>query len=163
MPNLLSRACQCRANPGDKKVKLVTIHSKNMMTDPIADMLTRIRNASVTKKAEIVLPYSKLKFAIAKILEAEGYVLSVEKVRAKVGAFDELKIALKYDLETRESRITLIKRISTPGRRLYAGYQDIPRVAGDRGISIVSTPKGVMTNKDARKSKLGGEIICEVY
>lgn len=133
------------------------------MTDPIADMLTRIRNASVTKKTEISLPYSKLKFAIAKILEAEGYVLSVEKVRAKGGAFDELKIVLKYVPGTRESRITLVKRISTPGRRLYAGYQELPRIAGGRGIAIISTPKGVMTNKQAQNAKLGGEIICEVY
>ncbi len=133
------------------------------MTDPIADMLTRIRNASVTKKAEILLPYSKLKFAIAKILESEGYVLSAEKVRAKVGEFDELKITLKYISGTRESRITMIKRVSTPGRRLYAGYQGLPRIAGGRGIAIVSTPKGVMTNTQARAQKLGGEIICEVY
>ena len=133
------------------------------MTDPIADMLTRIRNASVMKKAEIILPYSKLKFAIAKILEAEGYVQAVEKARAKVGAFDELKIVLKYIPGTRESSITLIKRISTPGRRLYAGYQELPRIAGGRGMVIVSTPKGVMTNKQAQTQKLGGEIICEVH
>ena len=134
-----------------------------MMTDPIADMLTRIRNAAKTRKAEILLPYSKFKFAIAKILEGEGYVNSVEKVRAKTGTFDELKVILKYVPETRENRITLIKRISTPGRRLYAGYEDLPRIAGDRGIVIVSTPQGVMTNKQARALKLGGEIICEVY
>ena len=129
-----------------------------MMTDPIADMLTRIRNASMIGKTEVILPYSKLKYAIASILANEGYVTAVEKVADNKG---ELRIELKYEGKT--SAIRNLKRISKPGRRSYSGYQDLPRVLSDRGIAVVSTPQGVMSNKEARKRKLGGEIICEVY
>ena len=128
------------------------------MTDPIADMLTRIRNASLIGKIEVVLPYSKLKHAVAGVLAGEGYVIAVEKVAENKG---ELRIKLKYEGKT--SAIRNLKRISTPGRRSYAGYQDLPRVLSDRGIAVVSTPQGVMSNKEARRRKLGGEIICEVY
>jgi small subunit ribosomal protein S8 len=129
-----------------------------MITDPISDMLTRIRNASMVRKAEVRLPYSNMKFAIAKILAQEGYVASVEKSDEGLG---ELRITLKYD--GGESVIRSLKRISTPGRRTYSKAATLPRVLSDHGIAIVSTSQGVMTNKEARKRKLGGEVLCEVF
>lgn len=128
-----------------------------MFTDPIADMLTRIRNASTVGKSEVVIPYSNIKFTIAQILEQEGYLGTVKKAHAGKGAFDEIKIALH------NGKIRALKRVSTPSRRMYFGYRDIPKVAGGRGITILSTPRGVMTSKEARKQKVGGEIICEIY
>jgi len=130
-----------------------------MITDPISDMLTRIRNGSAVNKPEVVLPFSKMKFTIAKILEREGYVGRVEKVDQS--RFMELKIGLKYKQD--KPAISKITRISTPGRRVYAKYTELPRVLSDMGIAIVSTPNGLMTNKDARKRHLGGELICEIY
>lgn len=129
-----------------------------MHTDPISDMLTRIRNASMVRKAEVRIPYSNIKFAIAKILKEEGYVGSIEKVDVNHG---EIVVGLKYEDGT--SAIRNIKRISKPGRRAYAGYGDLPRVLSDHGIAIVSTSRGVMTNKEARKRKLGGEVLCEIF
>lgn len=129
-----------------------------MITDPISDMLTRIRNASMVKKTEVRIPYSKLKLAIAKILSQEGYVDTVEKIGTGHG---ELRITLKYD--NGQSGIRNLKRVSKPGHRAYAGYGDLPRVLSDHGIAIVSTSQGVMTNKEARKRKLGGEVLCEVF
>lgn len=130
-----------------------------MNTDPIADMLTRIRNASMVGKPEVRIPYSRVKLAIAKILAAEGYVGTVEKDNEGHG---ELKVTLKY-ATGKESLIRNIKRISKPGGRVYAGYQSLPRVLSDQGIAIVSTSQGIMTNKDARRRKLGGEVLCELY
>ena len=130
-----------------------------MITDPISDMLTRIRNGSAVNKPEVVLPFSKMKFTIAKILEREGYVGKVGKVDDS--RFMELKIGLKY--KNNKPAISKITRISTPGRRVYAKYTELPRVLSDMGIAIVSTPNGLMTNKDARKRHLGGEVICEIY
>jgi len=129
------------------------------MTDPISDMLTRIRNAQAVRKSEIVLPYSQIKFAIAKILQSEGYVVSAEKT--VVGKHDQIKITLAYD--NREPRIRDVRRISKPGRRVYVKSTELPRVMSDIGIAILSTPNGLMTNKEARVRKLGGEIICEVF
>src|SRR5688572_28905645 len=127
-----------------------------MITDPISDMLTRIRNASAIRKPEVRLPYSKMKLAIAKILAEEGFVSMVEKTGS---ALPELRIVLKY--EAGEAVIRNVKRISKPGLRAYAGYGELSRVLSDRGIAIVSTSQGVMTNKAPRKRKLGGEVICE--
>lgn len=125
-------------------------------------MLTRIRNASMVRKPEVRLPYSNLKYAIAKILAQEGFVTSVEKVREDgMGPSGELRIELKYD--GRESAIRNVKRISTPGRRMYAPAAKLPKVLSDQGIAIVSTSQGVMTNKEARKRRLGGEVLCEVF
>lgn len=129
-----------------------------MNTDPISDMLTRIRNASMVRKAEARVPHSKLKLAIAKILVDAGYIASFEKISAGHG---EIRIVLKYDKGA--SAISNIKRISKPGHRTYKGYGELPRVLSDRGIAIVSTSQGVMTNKEARKRKLGGEVLCEVF
>lgn len=112
----------------------------------------------MVRKAEVKMPYSKIKFAIAKILAQEGYVSAAEKVATGHG---ELRIELKY--AGRDSAIRKIKRVSTPGRRLYSPADGLPKVLSDQGIAIVSTSQGVMTNKEARKRRLGGEIICEVF
>lgn len=129
------------------------------MTDPIADMLTRIRNASAVGKTEVILPYSKLKFEIAKLLEKEGYIKSAEKTKNK---FNEIIVKLRYH-RNKKSYISYIKRISKPGRRVYAGKDDLPIVLNNIGIAIISTSKGLMTNKEAKNKKLGGEVICEIY
>lgn len=134
-----------------------------MMTDPIADMLTRIRNAVSVRKEEVVLPFSKLKFRIGEILKQEGYVVAVEKVPRKIGSSFEIRVVLKYD-KTGSPALQYLKRVSKPGRRVFKGYRDIPaRATGGRGLVIISTPQGVMTASEAKKEKLGGEIICEVY
>lgn len=129
-----------------------------MYTDPIADMLTRIRNASAVKKPEVVIPFSKIKFAIAQILEQEGYVKKVDK---KDDNFGEIVVQLKY--ENKQPVIRSIKRVSKTGRRIYVGKDKLPRVLNNLGIAIVSTSKGIMTNKKAQKEGIGGEVICEVY
>lgn len=129
-----------------------------MITDPISDMLARIRNAQAVRKAELTLPFSKVKFHIAKILEKEGYVGTVEEKTE--GKFPQLRIALKY--ANREPRIRMIKRVSKPGLRVYAKSDELPRVLSDIGIAIISTPNGLMTNKEARVRHLGGEVICEI-
>ena len=128
------------------------------MTDPIADMLTRIRNAVAVKKTEVVLPYSKIKHEIAKILKKEGYIEEAEKLDEK---FSNLKLVLKYN--DKEPVITHIKRISKPGRRVYVSQGKIPYILNDLGIAVLSTSRGVMTNKQARRAKVGGELICEVW
>ena len=133
-----------------------------MMTDPIADMLTRIRNGYRTRKAEVVVPYSRLKFIIAQILERAGFVGALEKNPQTPGMAPAFTIQLMYGHD-RKGPIHEIQRISKPGRRVYVNHQELPKVANDSGIAIISTSKGMMTNKEAKKMKLGGEIICEVY
>lgn len=134
------------------------------MTDPIADMLTRIRNALAIKKPEIVLPYSKVKFNIAKVLEKERLIEKVETIDAtknKTG-FKQLKIQLKYN-EDNQSVIGTLKRISSPGQRIYVKKDKIPKVLNGLGMNILSTSKGLMTGQEAREKNLGGELICEIY
>ncbi len=126
-----------------------------MMTDPIADMLTRIRNAQMRETAEVVLPNSKTKLAIAKIMFETGYLTDVKTT--KNGAFTSLVLGLRTD-----GHIRSIRRISKPGRRIYAKAGRIPRVLNGRGIMIVSTSRGMMTDRAARAQHLGGELICEV-
>jgi small subunit ribosomal protein S8 len=128
-----------------------------MITDPIADMLTRVRNAGAAKKADVLVPFSKLKWEIARILKDEGYISDVEKVQ---DVFPMIKITLKYD--NKKSVISKITRVSKPGRRVYRNYKDLPVVLNRLGIAIVSTSKGIFTNKKARQMKIGGEILCEV-
>jgi small subunit ribosomal protein S8 len=137
------------------------------MTDPIADMLTRIRNAFSVGKPEILLPMSKVKLNIAKLLEREGWIEKAEAVEDGIigergTRFSQLRIVLKYDSEGRPS-LKAIKRISKPGLRIYAKKDELPRVLNNLGIAIISTPKGLMTNREARKQGLGGEVICELY
>ena len=136
------------------------------MTDPIADMFTRIRNASAVKKSEVSMPMSKLKYEIAKILEKEGWVKSAEVVAGGLNArrsnFDELKISLKYQKNGRP-HISVINRVSRPGLRVYVDKDNIPTVLNHFGMAIISTSKGLMTNKEARTQKIGGEVIGEIY
>ncbi len=129
------------------------------MTDPIADMLTRIRNALARKKNEVIFPFSKMKFAIAKILEKENFISKVEIAEED---YKQIKIVLKYTKENK-SVINSLKKISKSGRRVYASRKEIPRVLEGSGIVIVSTSQGLMTDVEAKKKKLGGEIICEIY
>lgn len=128
-------------------------------TDPIADMLTRIRNAVSVRKSEVVLPHSKLKQSVAELLKASGFVNDVKVLDAVIGK--NLKITISGDGEN--ARITEIVRLSKPGRREYTGAKEIPTVKGGRGIVIVSTSKGLMTGSEAKKHGVGGELICKVY
>ena len=129
-----------------------------MMTDPIADMLTRIRNAQAAKKMVVEVSFSKMKKAIAEILLAEGYLGRITEEGEKN---KKLLIELKYDGQ--QAAIRSIDRISKPGHRVYKGTKELPVVLNSYGLAIISTPKGVMTNKQALKEKVGGEIICAVY
>ena len=128
------------------------------MTDPIADMLTRIRNAVAVRKAELVLPYSKIKLGIAKILKQEGFIEEVEKITEN---FPALRLVLKYN--DKEPAISHLKRISKPGLRVYVSREDIPYVLNNLGIAIISTSRGLMTNRQARRGKIGGEVLCEIW
>lgn len=128
-------------------------------TDPIADMLARIRNAIAVSKTEISLPHSKVKESIAKLLKDNRYIDSVSVTDASIGK--NLKLVL--NTEETSSRITEIVRLSKPGRRQYTGSDKIPIVKRGRGVVIVSTSKGMMTGNDAKKQRLGGELICRVY
>ena len=128
-----------------------------MTTDPIADMLTRIRNGLSANKAAVTIPYSKVNLSIAQILKDKGYIANVTET--KNGAFAMLEV----QLSGADKKITTITRVSKPGRRMYAPKTEIPNVLGGRGIVIVSTPAGIMTGSDARKKGMGGELICTVY
>ena len=131
------------------------------MSDPIADMLTRIRNANTAKHDTVDVPASKMKIAIANILVDEGYIAKYDLVED--GSFKTLHITLKYGVDKNEKVISGIKRISKPGLRVYANTEDIPRVLGGLGIAILSTNKGVVTDKEARKLGVGGEVLCFVW
>jgi small subunit ribosomal protein S8 len=131
------------------------------MTDPIADMLTRVRNASSAMHDEVAIPSSKLKENIAKILVDEGYVDSYE-VSAADNGHPTIKIRLRYS-EERERVISGIRRISKPGRRVYRGAQELPRVLGGLGVAIISTSQGLMTDRQARRAKVGGEVLAYVW
>lgn len=132
-----------------------------MYTDPIADYLTRVRNAIRANHKVVEIPASKLKKEITKILFDQGYILSYKFEESTVQG--TVKIALKYDKETKESVIKDIQRISKPGLRKYTGSSTLPRVLNGLGIAIVSTSKGVMTSKQAKQNNVGGEVICYVY
>lgn len=129
------------------------------MVDPISDMLNRIRNAQMAGKTEVAIPFSNLKFNIAQILEKNKFIDKIEKKGRKVNKF--IDIVLKYD--NKVPAISGLKIVSKPGQRIYLSSREIRRVRGGYGISIVSTSKGLMTGKEAKKHKLGGEIICEVW
>lgn len=136
------------------------------MTDPIADMLTRIRNALAVSHKDVVLPMSKIKFNIAKILKDGRWVDKVEGLKGDkesvgAGKFDQLRIVLRY--KNKKPSISSLKRISKPGIRIYAKKTELPKVRNGYGIAIISTQDGLMTNKDAAKKGLGGEVICEIY
>jgi small subunit ribosomal protein S8 len=130
------------------------------MSDPIADMLTRIRNASRARHTEVVVPASRTKREIARILKDEGFIEEVEEVRT--GTHQDLRIRLKY-VDGKAPVVSGLKRISKPGLRVYAAKTDIPRVLGGLGIVIISTSQGIMTGAQARKAQLGGEILAFVW
>lgn len=131
------------------------------MTDPIADYLTRIRNAIMAKHKVVEVPASNLKKEITKILFDKGYVLNYKFLDD--GPQGTIKIALKYDPQTKASAIRSLQRVSRPGLRKYCGYQDMPRVINGLGIAIISTSQGIMTDKEAKQLKVGGEVLCYVY
>ena len=132
------------------------------MTDPIADMLTRIRNANIAMHDTLTMPSSKMKEAIAKILVSEGFITEFEIIELEGKAYKNLKITMKYS-EEREKVITGIKRVSKPGLRMYKASTTVPRVLGGMGIAILSTSKGVITDREARAKHVGGEVLCEVW
>ena len=132
-----------------------------MTSDPIADMLTRIRNANTAKHDTVDVPASKMKISIAEILVKEGYIKKYDMI--DVDGISMIHITLKYGADKNEKIITGLKRISKPGLRVYAGKDELPKVLGGLGIAIVSTNKGVMTDKEARKLGIGGEVVAFVW
>ena len=135
------------------------------ITDPISDMLTRIRNALLAGHTSVAMPSSKLKASIASILKDEGFIGDYEVVDGSKPGFKVLRVRLKYvgERRTRRSVITGMERVSRPGRRVYSGKREIPWVLSGLGIAIISTPKGVMTGQRARQLGVGGEILCKVW
>ncbi len=133
-----------------------------MMTDPIADMLTRIRNANTAKHDEVRMPSSKQKVALARVLESEGYIGGFEVAPAPNGVGETLTIQMKYSPD-RARTISGLRRISTPGLRVYRKADSVPRVLGGLGVAVLSTSLGLMTDREARKRKVGGEVLCYVW
>ena len=131
------------------------------MSDPIADMLTRIRNANTAKHDTVDVPSSKMKLAIAEILFNEGYIKKYEVIED--GIFKTIHITLKYGKDKNEKIITGLKRISKPGLRVYAGKDELPRALGGLGVAIISTNKGILTDKEARKQQVGGEVLAFIW
>ena len=131
------------------------------MTDPIADYLTRLRNAISAKHRVVEVPASNLKKEITKILFEKGYILNYKFIED--GPQGTIKVALKYNPVTKQNAIKSLKRVSKPGLRKYTGYKDMPRVINGLGIAILSTSKGVMTDKEAAVQKIGGEVLCYIY
>jgi len=133
-----------------------------MMTDPIADMLTRVRNANTAKHDEVRMPSSKQKVALAAVLQKEGYIGEFGTGPAPSGVGQQLTIQMKYSDE-RDRTIMGLRRISTPGLRVYSGAQSVPRVLGGLGVAVLSTSNGLMTDREARKRNVGGEVLCYVW
>ncbi len=131
-----------------------------MLTDPIADMLTRVRNAILIKNEKVDIPASKIKVEIVKILKEEGFIKSYKIIKDKKQGI--LRVTLKYTPEN-ESIISGLQRISKPGRRVYVGKSEMPKVMGGVGIAIVTTPKGILSDKDCRREGVGGELLCYVW
>ncbi len=130
-----------------------------MYTDPISDMLTRIRNALAARKSELVMPYSKFKHNLASVLLQEGFISGVNELPGRVKT---LQLNLKYD-NSGSPVITGIKRVSTPGQRIYLPVARIPRTNGGFGVTVVSTSRGLLTDKQARKDRVGGEVVCQIW
>lgn len=130
------------------------------VTDPVADMLTRIRNANLARKDHVLIPASRLKLEVAKVLKAQGYVQKYDLIDDK--RHGQLRIHLRY-VEDRERVITGLRRVSRPGMRIYVDSKNIPRVMGGLGIAILSTSHGVFTDREARRRRIGGEVLCYVW
>ena len=133
-----------------------------MMTDPIADMLTRVRNANTAKHDEVHMPSSKQKVALADVLKQEGYIVGFETSPSPRGVGEILTIHMKYSPD-RDRTISGLRRISTPGLRVYRGADAVPRVLGGLGVAVLSTSQGLMTDREARKRNVGGEVLCYVW
>jgi small subunit ribosomal protein S8 len=133
-----------------------------MMTDPIADMLTRIRNANTALKEVVVMPSSKQKIALAEILKKEGYIVDYSVAASSKGPGQELTVRMKYS-DDRHRTISGLTRVSTPGLRVYRNSKEVPRVLGGLGVAVLSTSQGLMTDREARKRKVGGEVLCFVW
>ena len=133
-----------------------------MLTDPIADMLTRIRNANTAMHDEVPMPSSKQKVALAKILQSEGYITSFSVAPSTKGPGDVLTVQMKYSHE-RARTISGIKRVSTPGLRVYRKSTEVPRVLGGLGVAVLSTSSGLLSDREARKRNMGGEVLCYVW
>jgi small subunit ribosomal protein S8 len=131
-----------------------------MMTDPIGDMLIRLKNALMARHKSVIVPASKMKLEIARILKEEGYIEDYKYIKEETQP--KIEIILKYD-ENKRPIIAGVKRVSKPGRRIYKGYRDLPKVLDGFGIAIVSTSQGIMTDHEAKKRKVGGEVICEIW
>lgn len=131
-----------------------------MMTDPIADMLNRVSNGLLARHKQVMIPSSRIKVAIARILKEEGYIQNFQVTRDQPQA--SLRITLKYD-ENRQPVITQLQRVSKPGRRVYVGRDEIPWVLSGMGISVLSTPRGIMTGDKARRQRVGGEVLCYIW
>lgn len=131
-----------------------------VMTDPIADMLTRVRNANVVRHATVDIPASNMKKSIANILLEEGFIKNIEELMD--GSVPVLRVTMKYG-SNKERVITGLKRISKPGLRVYVGKEEVPKVLGGLGLAVISTSKGIMTDKQARREGLGGEVICYIW
>ncbi|HEU4342962.1 MAG TPA: 30S ribosomal protein S8 [Candidatus Binatia bacterium] len=132
------------------------------MTDPIADMLTRIRNASRARHQKVTVPWSRVKENIVKVLIDEGYLKELKKTKAAQGGGEELVIQLKFDRESRPV-ISGLKRVSRPSRRVYVRSQEVPPVRKGLGINVLSTPKGILVDREAQRAKVGGELVCSVW
>ncbi len=133
-----------------------------MMTDPIADMLTRLRNANMAFHDEVLMPSSKLKEALARILVREGYIAGFDVSKDATKPGQQLKIELKFTPD-RKRTISGLRRVSKPGLRVYSGSTEVPRVLGGMGIAILSTNQGLMTDREARQRRVGGEVLCQVW
>nr|ALO21344.1 ribosomal protein S8 [Chlorogonium capillatum] len=144
---------------------MITSATKGFIHDSISDMLTRIRNACLAKKTNVLIPHTKLNNEIAQILEKEGFIQGFQMALDSNDIIIRLKYRSKkaYRGKTKESCITNLKRISKPGLRIYANHREIPRILGGTGIVIVSTPNGIMTDREARLKGIGGELICSVW
>ena len=133
-----------------------------MLTDPIADMLTRVRNANTAMLDDVRMPSSKQKVALAQVLQAEGYISGYEVSPSTKGVGDELTIKMKYSSD-RDRTISGLRRISTPGLRVYRKASSVPRVLGGLGVAVLSTSQGLVTDREARRRKIGGEVLCYVW
>jgi small subunit ribosomal protein S8 len=132
------------------------------MTDPIADMLTRIRNGGRAHHREVEIPWSRVKESIARLLVEEGYVREVKRSKPKDSVGEILRVQLKFDKDDKPV-ITGIMRVSRPGRRVYVGNKEIPQVRRGLGVNLISTPKGILVDRQARKSRVGGELLCSIW
>ncbi len=132
------------------------------MTDPIADMLTRIRNGGRAHHREVEIPWSRVKESIARLLVEEGYVREVKRSKPKDSVGEILRVQLKFDKDDKPI-ITGIMRVSRPGRRVYVGNKEIPQVRRGLGVNLISTPKGILVDRQARKSRVGGELLCSIW